>query len=149
MKSMCCAYKNGNLISVSQSPPPQQIFCPSIPAPPPLSAPPLLCPPAMKMQYLGNPAKGKTEKQILNISLNLRFGKCNMSQILFRYYSQANLIYKFNETTILKKFVQAHYISKQIESSLLLTLLSVYKFIFASALICLPLSFLIQYVEKI
>ena len=147
MKSMSCAYKNGNLISVSQSPPCNKFFAP--PYLPPLSAPPLLCPPAMKMQYLGNPAKGKTEKQILNISLNLRFGKCNMSQILFRYYSQANLIYKFNETTILKKFVQPHYISKQIESSLLLTLLSVYKFIFASALICLPLSFLIQYVEKI
>ena len=147
MKSMSCAYKNGNLISVSQSPPRNKFFAP--PYLPPYLLPPLLCPPAMKMQYLGNPAKGKTEKQILNISLNLRFGKCNMSQILFRYYSQANLIYKFNETTILKKFVQPHYISKQIESSLLLTLLSVYKFIFASALICLPLSFLIQYVEKI
>ena len=99
MKSMSCAYKNGNLISVSQSPPRNKFFAP--PYLPPLSAPPLLCPPAMKMQYLGNPAKGKTEKQILNISLNLRFGKCNMSQILFRYYSQANLIYKFNETTII------------------------------------------------
>ena len=126
MKSMYCAYKNGNLISVSQSPTRNNFFAP------PYLTPPYLLP----LYYAPLPWRYK-------IWETLQRGKQKNRFLTFLWtWDLANVICPRYYLDITVR--QIWYIN-----SMKLLLLSVYKFIFASALICLPLSFLIQYVEKI